>query len=135
MDTTVLINEILLGGLLGVLGQGIRMAVGLNKLHTSNVTKALNNEDADNFSVSRLILSIFIGFIAGAIALLIKGGSITDANKTEYIFAIMAAGYSGADFIEGIFKTYISKINPPSRSDNTAKKANQQPLTVPDESN
>lgn len=111
MNTTEIINQILLGGLLGVLGQGIRIVVGIKKLSGTNAAKRLNGEETDEFSPSRLLLSIFIGFIAGAIALLIKGKSESDSGKTEMIVMIMAAGYSGADFIEGVFNTYIKKFN------------------------
>jgi len=114
---TDMINQILLGGLLGILGQGIRVVVGLKKLHTDNVTKKLNNNDTEGFNANRLLLSIFIGFIAGAIALLIKGNGCSAADKTECIFTIMAAGYSGADFIEGVFNTYIKKLNPSAPKD------------------
>ncbi|MFI5163425.1 MAG: hypothetical protein ACHQHN_19255 [Sphingobacteriales bacterium] len=127
---TDLINEILLGGLLGILGQGIRIIVGLKKLHTSNVSKALNDDATDSFSSSRLLLSIFIGFIAGALALIIKGTGTIDRNL---IIIIMAAGYSGADFIEGVFHTYISKLDRPSEKSND-NQDNSQPLKVADES-
>jgi hypothetical protein len=132
---TDLILQILLGGLLGILGQGIRIIVGLKKLNTGNVTKTLNNDDTEGFSASRLLLSIFIGFIAGAIALLIRGADATPAGKTEFIFTIMAAGYSGTDFIEGVFNTYISKLNPPSPTKGgDANGVEPQPLKVADES-
>jgi len=48
------INEILLGGLLGMLGQGIRIAVGLKKLNSSNPADRDNSE----FSGNRLLISI-----------------------------------------------------------------------------
>jgi uncharacterized membrane protein YeaQ/YmgE (transglycosylase-associated protein family) len=111
MNTTEIINQILLGGLLGILGQGIRVVVGIKKLSGANAAKRLNNEETDEFSPARLLLSIFIGFIAGAIALLIKGKTDSDAEKTQMIITIIAAGYSGADFIEGVFNTYIKKFN------------------------
>jgi hypothetical protein len=121
------INEILLGGLLGILGQGIRIAVGLKKLNNSNVTNTLNNQDTDEFSTSRLLVSIFIGFAAGAIALLLKGAPT--AIDKEFIISMMAAGYAGADFIEGVFKTYVSKIDPKNQPG-----SDKQPEKVADES-
>ena len=119
MSTDIII-EISEGGLLGILGQGIRIIVGLKKLHTDNVNKKLNNDATEAFSPNRLILSIFIGFVAGAIALLIKGTNSSTPGDTTFIFTIMAAGYSGADFIEGVFNTYIAKLNPPAKSDSGA---------------
>lgn len=122
MSTADLINEILVGGLLGAIGQGIRVAVGLGKLNTSNVNKAIDGDDKEEFSPARLILSIFIGMIAGAIAALLKG-PVSDSGAKEYYFPIIAAGYSGADFIEGVFNTAISKLNPPTKQNNDNKGA------------
>lgn len=103
-----LINEILLGGLLGVLGQGIRVVSGLAKLNASNVANKANNTPTTDFSAARLLVSLFIGFIAGAVASLINGQP-KPANENTFIVTIIAAGYSGADFIEGIFQKYLPK--------------------------
>jgi uncharacterized membrane protein YeaQ/YmgE (transglycosylase-associated protein family) len=111
---TDMISQILVGGLLGILGQGIRIIVGMKKLHTDNTAKKIAGDATEGFSASRLMLSIFIGFVAGAIASLVKGDAPSNSDKTTFIFTIMAAGYSGADFIEGVFNTYIKKLNPPT---------------------
>jgi hypothetical protein len=109
------INDIILtiiaGGLLGIIGQGIRVAVGFKKLNETRVTNPTNPADPvpetkETFDTSRLLLSIFLGFIAGAIALICRG---TTAFDKEVAFAIIASGYAGADFIEGFFTTYIKK--------------------------
>ena len=112
---TDLIYQILLGGLLGVLGQGIRVVSGLAKLNASNVANKANNQPTSDFSASRLLVSLFIGFIAGAVASLIKGGASSADDKT-FIVTIMAAGYSGADFLEGIFQKYLPGNNPASQT-------------------
>lgn len=122
MTVYQIINNIIAGGLLGSLGQGVRIIVGLKKLNEENSTKNADNKEAVEFSANRLILSIFVGFIAGAIGILIKASLSTNINyKAEAIVAIIAIGYSGADFIEGFFNTYIKKytsrettITPPS---------------------
>ena len=98
------ITTIIAGGLLGTLGQGIRMAVGLKKLSDTN--RASGGAETD-INGARLLLSLFIGFVAGALFLLIKDD--TEINK-ELLFTVIAAGYSGADFIEGFFNTYVAKI-------------------------
>lgn len=98
------ITTIVAGGLLGTLGQGIRMAVGLKKLSDTN--RASGGAETD-INGARLLLSLFIGFVAGALFLLIKDD--TEFNK-ELLFTVIAAGYSGADFIEGFFNTYVAKI-------------------------
>jgi hypothetical protein len=135
-----IIDQILLGGLLGILGQGVRMIVGLKKLHTANTQKALDDEAPDNFNSGRLLLSLFIGFTAGAIGILIKGTQDLSKNIGDYIVGIMAAGYSGTDFIEGVFNTYHTKFN--SKDGAAASAINKttdnqdlkNPLIVPDES-
>jgi hypothetical protein len=62
MTVNDLINSIIAGGLLGALGQGIRTAVGLKKFNQDNVAKAVDGKPAEEFSTSRLVLCIFIGF-------------------------------------------------------------------------
>jgi len=140
MSVTEIINTVVAGGLLGALGQGIRAAVGLKKLNDSNISKTIQNKDVEPFSASRLLISIFIGFVAGSVALFIRGFNVHDYSK-ETIVAIMAAGYSGADFIEGFFNTYISRTTAATPGKGAAgnqvlsnSQALQQPLLVNDES-
>lgn len=94
-----------LGGAFGALGQGVRTIVGLKKLHdaTSGQDTALSSAVA----VDRLLISLAIGFVAGALA---AGGIITDLSEvsTQQVFALAAAGYAGADFIEG----FVSRVAP-----------------------
>src|SRR5882724_809235 len=100
MTILAIINNVVAGGLLGALGQGVRTAVGLKKFNEDNTANAASNKPAEEFSVSRMVISLFIGFVAGALGMLIKG---YDANKDlqqETIITIIAIGYSGADFIE-----------------------------------
>jgi len=115
MTTYDIINVIAAGGLLGILGQGIRMAVGLKKHSDVNAQKEGQAEPVDG---SRLLISIFIGFIAGALFLLIRG--VPKEMNNEFVFSVIAAGYSGTDFIEGLFKTYLSKLNPGKENTTTA---------------
>lgn len=139
-----IINTILAGGLLGALGQGIRTAVGFKKFNEANSALATENKVAKEFSISRMVISIFIGFVAGAIGMLVKGASLSHNGdySTESIVAIIAIGYSGADFIEGIFNTYIKKTNS-INSVNTstenlkpvASSTDEQSDNVPDEAN
>lgn len=108
-----IINNVLAGGLLGSLGQGIRLAVGLKKLNAENTKNQSDNIATDPISSGRMILSVFIGFIAGAIGMLVKGSSLAKDGdfSTESIVTIIAIGYSGADFIEGVFNTYLTKFS------------------------
>src|SRR5205809_1132934 len=99
MTTPDLINNIISGGLLGMLGQGIRVAVGLKKFNEENSVKALEGKNTEPFSTSRLLISIFIGFVAGALGMIIKSPDANANNEREFIITIIAIGYSGADFI------------------------------------
>ncbi len=144
MTIIQIINTIVAGGLLGALGQGIRTAVGFKKFNEENSALAAENKVAEEFSVSRMVVSIFIGFVAGAIGMLVKTTSLSHNGNynTESIVTIIAIGYSGADFIEGIFNTYIKKTNPISPVANSTEIANPSPLSkteqsdnVPDEAN
>jgi ABC-type amino acid transport system permease subunit len=109
-----MLNVIILigsGGLLGILGQGVRILVGLKKLSNSNVAAAVTGETTNEFSGSRLMVSILIGFVAGAVALLIKSGFKPVDIDLSIGMMILMAGYSGADFLEGIFNTNAAKFN------------------------
>jgi hypothetical protein len=109
MNGAEIINLVIVGGLLGLLGQGIRMAVGLKKLSDANAAKPFEpNETADT---SRLRTSLFIGAVAGALYLLVHGKQ--QEYAPDFIFTVIAAGYAGADFIEGFFNTYLNKIGTP----------------------
>ena len=74
------------GIILGALGQGARTIVGFKKLNDYNGVQ--------------LLMSFGIGGVAGALAaiMIIPDGQ---ASK-EQLFGIAAAGYAGADFIEGL---------------------------------
>lgn len=107
ITTYDLISNLIAGGILGVIGQGIRIIVGLKKLDEKRVTQV---DEKEIFNNNRLFISIFIGFIAGMIAILVKSTS-SNGFTNELILAIIASGYSGADFIEGVFNAYFKKTN------------------------
>lgn len=113
MTITQIINVIIAGGLLGALGQGIRIVIGLKKFNDDNESRKLEGKPPEAFNASRLLISMFIGFVAGALGMIVKGSSLAKDGvySTESIVMIIAIGYSGADFIEGLFKTYIDKTN------------------------
>ena len=97
-----IMTSLLLGGLLGVVGQGARAVVGLKKLADENAAKAPNETDA--FIASRLLVSLFIGFIAGVIAAISLGmEKLTGASAAvdvNILLGIAAAGYAGSDIVE-----------------------------------
>lgn len=100
-----------LGGLAGVLGQGMRTIVGLKKL--ADAAHMHRTAVSELLSISRLTTSLAIGFIAGALAAI---SSIVDQSNisTEQILALSAAGYAGADFIEGFMSRNANSFRGPN---------------------
>lgn len=90
---------ITLGGVMGMIGQGIRMVVGIKKLQDRT------EQYGEVFETSKLVLSLLIGFIAGALAalVLVQNTSV----DTKVLMGLMAAGYAGTDFIEGFARKYL----------------------------
>jgi hypothetical protein len=97
-----------LGGLMGAIGQGARTIVGLKKLNdaASGTTASV----ADLLAMNKLIISLALGFIAGALA---AAGANLDLAKISapQILALAAAGYAGADFIEGFMQRAMPAPN------------------------
>jgi hypothetical protein len=94
-----------LGAMIGALGQAIRAIVGLKKVNdaVSNSTATVS----DVIDPGRLVTSLVIGAIAGSLA---SVSLINDVHviASAQIVAILGAGYSGADFIEG----FMSRVTP-----------------------
>jgi len=112
MGTANYLNYLLLGGLLGIIGQCLRIIVGLKKVYqeaeklkeadTNLTTKEAN---AEVFDSRRIMISLLIGFVGGALAAIaIDKKEIIDKNTA---LGIIAAGYSGTDFIEGFISKYL----------------------------
>src|SRR5581483_10483592 len=102
---------LLLCGLMGLLGQGVRAAVGLKS------AQRLPSADADQstaFSTAYFTLSLMIGFVAGVLAGLaigLKSVMEVDADNLKTLLGIAAAGYAGADFIENAMSIVIPASN------------------------
>src|SRR5271154_2673047 len=98
---------LLLCGLLGVLGQGVRAIVGLKNAGSLNSTTP--SEQAE-FSLAYLVLSLMIGFIAGilaGIALNLETIIAVDPSNWKLLLGIAGSGYVGADFIENTMSVVI----------------------------
>jgi hypothetical protein len=98
---------LLLGGLMGMIGQGIRAVAGLKKMNEDAQSQGATSQDL--FSASRLVISLIIGFIAGVIAastMLTKLIAL-EPNDISILFGIAAAGYAGTDFIEAMAPTIV----------------------------
>lgn len=102
----MLLEVLLLGGLMGLLGQGARAVVGLKGMADS--AKALSLSPNDLFEAARLIVSLLIGFLVGLAAALIyiKTNGATEPNF-QALIGFAASGYVGVDFLEGFISQYL----------------------------
>ncbi len=95
---------ITLGALMGAVGQGVRVIVGLKK--TSDEAATLGHKLADQIEPARLVISLLIGAVAGVIAA-VATISLGAQVSRETLLGLAAAGYSGADFVEGFAARYL----------------------------
>lgn len=115
-----------LGMLAGALGQSIRTIVGLKK--TSD-TAAAGTSMSDNIDVSRLVISILIGAVAGALAAITTLYGKLGVISTEMFLGLMGAGYAGSDFIEGFMTKFIPGASSGGGSGGNPPAANQVQTT------
>jgi predicted chitinase len=103
-----MLTTLILWGLLGLLGQGVRAIIGLQ---SAGLLQPGPPTQQTQFSASYLLMSLFIGFIAGIVAgfamSLDPHAEVTD-SKT--LLALVAAGYAGADFIENAFSKALPGV-------------------------
>ena len=103
MGTIDWVMTLILGGILGMVGQGIRVVIGLKKMN--EIAAQEGKKFSELFQGNTLGLSLLIGFIAGALAMIGVTGSMEVNNPSkELIVTILGAGYAGTDFIEGFIK-------------------------------
>lgn len=106
----MLLEVVVLGGLMGLLGQGARAVVGLKGM--ADTAKSLALSSSDLFEASRLITSLLIGFLVGLAAALIYIKGFDDITKVteptwQTMLAWVASGYLGTDFLEGFISQYL----------------------------
>jgi predicted chitinase len=106
-DSSSVLSILLLCGLMGLLGQGARAAVGLK---TMTASAASNPNQQTEFNAAYLLISLMIGFIAGVLAGLAVGLShfkMIDLDNAKVLIGIAVAGYAGTDFIENTLSIFI----------------------------
>jgi len=113
------IQLIILGGIVGAAGQGTRTIIGLKK--AGDEAAAAGKQWHDEIIVSRLVISLAIGFVAGALAGVLAGMNL-DRVTLQQILALAAAGYAGADFIEGAMSKFVPKKDEASPSSPSQQK-------------
>jgi len=103
MDACTALSYLLLGGLLGFVGQGIRVVVGLKKKYDEMLRS--NKKWKDIFDAKQLWVSLLIAFLVGIIAGVL--GIINYMGKEinrEFLLTLIGIGYAGTDFIEGFIR-------------------------------
>jgi len=101
------LNALFLCGIMGVVGQGIRAAVGLKNAGSLGSTTP---SQQSGFSAAYFGLSMMIGFIAGVLAGLVAGlQNFVSINLADpkLLIATAVSGYAGADFIENSLSIII----------------------------
>ena len=109
---------LLLCGLMGLIGQGARAAVGLK---TMTASAASAPDQQTEFNAAYLLISLMIGFIAGVLAgLAINLNTFTkiDPSDIKVLLGIAAAGYAGTDFIENSLSIFIPPAGKASATSN-----------------
>lgn len=104
MDATQTLTFVALGALLGAAGQGFRAVIGIKK--EIDDARAKNLTVKDWFDGKELLISFLLGAIAGILAAISHYGSDVKFTK-DLLFGLLAAGYSGADFIGGIMQKWV----------------------------
>ena len=102
------IFRLLFGGIVGTLGQGLRSFSGLKKLYDE--ASHQGSTFKETFETSRMVTSLFLGFIAGSLAVIaMDDGNLAWEPKRQDVMTLLAAGYAGSDFIEAFIARYLPK--------------------------
>jgi hypothetical protein len=112
MQTTPLntLIIIILGAILGMVGQGMRVIVGIKKVGDDATNSG--QEQKDLIKTGQIVLSLFLAFAIGAVAgVLAAVGSEEIEFTKSTVIAFIAAGYAGTDFIEGFIKKTPAATN------------------------
>jgi predicted chitinase len=113
ISSTGMLGTLLLCGLMGLIGQGVRAAIGLKRAAAlQSGTPTQQNE----FNAAYFLVSMMIGFIAGILAGIGIGiNQLVNIDPTDIkiLLGIAVAGYAGADFIENAFSRIIPGLDAP----------------------
>ena len=116
VDVGGVLAALMLFGLLGLIGQGIRAVVGLKNAGALNANTPASQSV---FSAAYLLVSLMIGFIAGVLAgIALKFQDLTkiDQSSWQQLLGIIASGYVGADFVENTINLVIPGAQPGQNS-------------------
>lgn len=103
-DLPGILESLALGLLLGATGQGVRVIVGMKKLYDTAANSKQTMEDL--FDLRQLVMSFVIGAIAGVCAVFGLWATKSPFDQRS-LLGLVAAGYAGADFIEGFLSQWL----------------------------
>jgi hypothetical protein len=102
MDAFTALAYLLLGVVLGMVGQGVRVVVGIKKeLDQFPSGTPWSQWFQPGQLITTIVISMAVGAIAGVLAML-SAPSFGATITRGFMVGIIGAGYSGTDFIEGI---------------------------------
>lgn len=96
---------VLYGGLFGAIGQAVRVTVGLKKVNDQS--RDTGKTFKELLVPSAMVTSLMIGFVAGGLAAISLDLTLNTEYTSQVVLALLASGYSGADFIEGLMSRYL----------------------------
>lgn len=118
----------MLCALMGLLGQGVRAAVGLKSGGAFNQTTPSQQSE---FNAAYLLFSLMIGALAGMLAGLVIGPQNFNAEDVKTLLGVAASGYAGADFIENTYSIFFSGASQaPKTPSGAASAADVQTLSA-----
>jgi len=108
MEVWTALGYVLLGGILGAVGQGMRVIVGIKK--QLDKASACGKKWEDWFETKQLLSSLIIAFTVGGIAGVLGAIELLGTEITkEFMIILIVIGYAGTDFIEGFMKRHTPK--------------------------
>jgi Mn2+/Fe2+ NRAMP family transporter len=103
MDVFTALEYVVLGCILGAVGQGMRVIVGIKK--QLDEASASGKRWEDWFEMKQFLVSLVIAFTIGGIAGVLGAIELLGTGVTkESMIALITIGYAGTDFIEGFMK-------------------------------
>ena len=102
VDPLTALVYVVLGVVLGCIGQLIRVVVGMKKQLDKDPN--WNNWFKPSQLAVTILLAMAIGAIAGVLSVL-SASSLGPTITRSFMLSIIGAGYSGTDFIEGMMTT------------------------------
>lgn len=108
-DIYVTLAYVVLGAIVGGVGQGARAAVGIKKAREDATPKEL--KDGTWWDGRRLRISFLIGATAGVLYVVtqMQSGAISTDVSQGFLLSLVGVGYAGTDFVEGVLKGRVTK--------------------------